>query len=162
MSLREKPAAGADFDRRLQKLRLRFDLLPSEQRPHLCGLADAIEQQQRRSDNTELQNQPVADVDFEQRLIQMRLKIGLLPLEQRPQLYELADVVEQQQRQLHDEELQKTPLASAGFEQRLKQLRLRIDLGPSEQKPHLHKLADAVEQRYRRCHNGELQNNDVE
>ena len=31
-----------------------------------------------------------------------------------------------------------------GFEQKLMRLRTRIDLLPAEQRPHLHKLADAV------------------
>ena len=38
---------------------------------------------------------------FEEKLAELRLRIDLLPEEQRPRLFELADVVEQQHRKLH-------------------------------------------------------------
>ena len=59
MSPREKLSAGADFEQRLQKLRLRIDLLPSQQQPHLYELADAIEQQHRQLHNKQFQNNDV-------------------------------------------------------------------------------------------------------
>ncbi|MCH7687378.1 MAG: hypothetical protein IH899_11965 [Planctomycetes bacterium] len=59
MSPREKPLAGVDFEQRLKKLRLRIDLLPSEQHPHLYELADAVEQQHRQLHNKELRNNDV-------------------------------------------------------------------------------------------------------
>lgn len=37
-----------------------------------------------------------------------------------------------------------------GFEQKLKKLRLKIDLLPAEQRPRLYDLADAVEREHRR------------
>jgi hypothetical protein len=157
MSPREKPPAGVDFDLRLQKLRLRFDLLPWEQQPHLYELADTIEQQHRRLHDKELQKKPLVGVGFEQRLKQLRLEIDLLPSVQQSHLYELADVIVQQHRQLHDKELQKKPLVGVGFEQRLKQLRSRINLVPSKLQSRLYKMADAVEQGHRQLHNEELQ-----
>ena len=38
-----------DFDQRLQRLRLKIDLLPPQQRPHLYELADAVAEHHRRS-----------------------------------------------------------------------------------------------------------------
>ncbi len=103
MSPLEKPLAGVDFDQRLQKLRLRFDLLPSEQQHHLHELADAVEQQHRRLHNQELQKKSVAGVGFEQRLKQLRLRIDLVPSKQQPHLYKLADAVQRQHQQLYDQ-----------------------------------------------------------
>ena len=59
MSPRVKPPVGVDFDSRLQKLRLRFDLLPPEQQPHLYQLADVVEQQHRQLHDKESQNNGV-------------------------------------------------------------------------------------------------------
>ncbi len=59
MSPREKPPAGVGLEQRLQKLRLRIDLLPSEQQPHLYELADAVEQQHRQLNNKDLRNNDV-------------------------------------------------------------------------------------------------------
>ncbi len=59
MSPREKPLAGVDFEQELKKLRLRTDLLPSKQQPHLYELADAIEQQHRQLHNKDLRNNDV-------------------------------------------------------------------------------------------------------
>lgn len=48
MSQHKATPAGENFEQKLEKLRMRIDLLPAEQRPHLVELADAISQQRRR------------------------------------------------------------------------------------------------------------------
>jgi len=48
MSEHERRKSGETFDEKLQQLRLKIDLLPAKQRPHLFELADVIEQQHRR------------------------------------------------------------------------------------------------------------------
>jgi len=49
MSVYERPKGDETFDERLQRLRLKIDLLPAKQRPHLFELADVIEQHHRRA-----------------------------------------------------------------------------------------------------------------
>lgn len=49
MSQREGPATPEGFEQKLERLRLKIDLLPAEQRSHLAALADTIKQQHRRT-----------------------------------------------------------------------------------------------------------------
>lgn len=56
MSRHEEPTADEGFDRKLDRLRLKIDLLPETQRPHLCELADIIARQRRRLQNRKPRN----------------------------------------------------------------------------------------------------------
>ena len=47
-----------------------------------------------------------------------------------------------------------------GFEGRLVTLRWKIDALPEPQRPHLHALADVIEQQHRRMHQRETQPHD--
>jgi hypothetical protein len=53
---REASGDGGSFEEKLRRLRLKIDLLPEAQRPHLVDLADAIARQQRRLENTAVHN----------------------------------------------------------------------------------------------------------
>jgi hypothetical protein len=44
-----EPLRDENFDQELARLRLKIDLLPEPQRPHLVELADVIEQHHRRA-----------------------------------------------------------------------------------------------------------------
>ncbi len=44
----ERPKDEETFQQKLERLRLKIDLLPAEQRPHLFELADVIGRQHRR------------------------------------------------------------------------------------------------------------------
>ena len=56
MSRHENPTTEAEFEQKLQKLRLKIDLLPAEHRPHLHELADTIARQHRRLRNRKSRN----------------------------------------------------------------------------------------------------------
>ena len=43
--------AGESFQQRLQRLRIKIDLLPQTQRPHLADLAETIARQHRQLQN---------------------------------------------------------------------------------------------------------------
>ena len=49
MSEHQRPNGNETFEQTLQRLRLKIDLLPVEQRPHLFELADVVEWQHRRT-----------------------------------------------------------------------------------------------------------------
>lgn len=51
MSQQPRTEAGANFQQRLQRLRIKIDSLPEAQRPHLCDLADTIARQHRQLQN---------------------------------------------------------------------------------------------------------------
>jgi hypothetical protein len=53
VSQREEPATRESFERKLERLRLKIDLLPAEQRPYLVALADTIKQQHGRTSRHE-------------------------------------------------------------------------------------------------------------
>ena len=44
-----QPVPGERFEQELARLRLKIDLLPQSQRPHLVELADVIEKHHRRT-----------------------------------------------------------------------------------------------------------------
>lgn len=48
MSEHERPKGDETFQQKLERLRLKIDLLPAEHRPHLYELADTIAGQRRR------------------------------------------------------------------------------------------------------------------
>ena len=48
MSECEYPAGDETFQQKLDRIRLKIDLLPAEQRPHLYELADVVQRQHRR------------------------------------------------------------------------------------------------------------------
>ncbi|HID74534.1 MAG TPA: hypothetical protein EYP56_00890 [Planctomycetaceae bacterium] len=50
-----QPTAQDDFLEELHRIRLRLDLLPAEQQPHLFALADTIDSQHRRLNKGKLQ-----------------------------------------------------------------------------------------------------------
>ena len=56
MSQREKTAPPEGFEQKLERLRMRIDLLPESQRSHLYALADTIKQQLRRTKRHEHAN----------------------------------------------------------------------------------------------------------
>jgi hypothetical protein len=45
---REEPLTGESFEQKLGKLRIKIDLLPESQRPHLADLAETIARQHRQ------------------------------------------------------------------------------------------------------------------
>ena len=49
MSRDEGKPAGESFEEKLDRLRMRIDLLPESQRPHLVELADTIKRQLPRT-----------------------------------------------------------------------------------------------------------------
>ena len=57
MSRRGRLATPESFERELDRLRLKIDSLPVEQRPHLVALADTIKQQNRRLKTHEYKDQ---------------------------------------------------------------------------------------------------------
>ena len=61
MSDQERPEADETFDERLQRLRLRIDLLPAKQRPRLFELADVIERHHRRAQQRRGQSSHATD-----------------------------------------------------------------------------------------------------
>jgi len=60
MSRDEGKPAGESFEQKLDKLRMRIDLLPESQRPHLYELADTIKQQLPRTKKHERKDDATA------------------------------------------------------------------------------------------------------
>ena len=56
MSEHERPKDDETFQQKLERLRLKIDLLPAEHRPHLCELADTIAEHHRRLQNRKSRN----------------------------------------------------------------------------------------------------------
>jgi len=53
MLSKENQPASESFEEKLKQLRMRIDLLPESQRPHLVELANAIQQQLPRTQKNE-------------------------------------------------------------------------------------------------------------
>ena len=56
MSEHERPKGDETFQEKLERLRMRIDLLPEAHRPHLYELADTIARQNRRLQNGKSRN----------------------------------------------------------------------------------------------------------
>jgi hypothetical protein len=59
MPCKKNPMTDRDFEQELARLRLKIDLLPEAQRPHLYELAETIARQHRTPKNRESRNHEV-------------------------------------------------------------------------------------------------------